>query len=82
MSRWWVVAGLFLFLLVLWWLRPWRFLGRLAYCVLLGLLLVGGFNLAGPYLGLAVPLNPVTVLLVGLLGVPGLAALILLQLVL
>ncbi|MBC7335487.1 MAG: pro-sigmaK processing inhibitor BofA family protein [Clostridia bacterium] len=61
-------------------LRPWRWLGRLVYYLVLGFVLVGGFNLAGPYLGVAVPLNLFTVLLAGLLGLPGLAALIVLQL--
>jgi inhibitor of the pro-sigma K processing machinery len=81
-SKWLVVAGLLLALLVTAWVRPWRLLGRVGYCAFLGLVLVGGFNLAGPYLGLAVPLNVVTVMIVGLLGLPGLAALILLQLTL
>lgn len=76
---WWLLTGLAVVLL-LFYLRPWRWLGRLAYAALVGLVLVGGFNLAGPYLGISVPLNAVTVVLTGLLGLPGLAALILLQL--
>lgn len=76
---WWLLAGLAVVLL-LFYLRPWRWLGQLVYAALVGLVLVGGFNLAGPYLGISVPLNAVTVVLTGLLGLPGLAALILLQL--
>lgn len=37
-------------------------------------------NLAGQYIQLHIPINPVTALLAGLLGVPGLAALIVIQL--
>ncbi|MFC4768511.1 pro-sigmaK processing inhibitor BofA family protein [Effusibacillus consociatus] len=37
-------------------------------------------NLAGQYIQLHIPINPLTALLVGLLGVPGLAALIVIQL--
>lgn len=78
-SLWWPAAAVFV-LVVLFYTRPWRRLGRLLYVAAAGLVLVGGFNLAGPYLGLSVPLNAVTVAVAGLLGLPGLAALILLQL--
>ncbi|BCJ87443.1 pro-sigmaK processing inhibitor BofA family protein [Effusibacillus dendaii] len=37
-------------------------------------------NLAGQYIQVYIPVNPVTALLVGLLGVPGLAALLVIQL--
>ncbi|WP_018131809.1 pro-sigmaK processing inhibitor BofA family protein [Effusibacillus pohliae] len=37
-------------------------------------------NLAGQYIQLHIPINPVTALLAGFLGVPGLAALIVIQL--
>jgi len=77
-SGWWLLGGPAA-LLLLYYIRPWRRIGQLAYAVAAGLILIGGFNLAGPYLGLSVPLNAVTVTLVGLLGLPGLAALILLQ---
>jgi inhibitor of the pro-sigma K processing machinery len=77
--NWWLAAGTAVVLLLLIYCRPWRLLGRLLYSVVVGLVLVGGFNLAAPYVGVSVPLNAVTVLVTGLVGLPGLAALVLLQ---
>lgn len=64
-----VRAGLHLFL-------------RLAYAMLIGGLMVAGVNLVSPYLGLAVPLNWATMLVGGLLGLPGLAGMVFLAAVL
>ncbi|GAX88701.1 pro-sigmaK processing inhibitor BofA family protein [Effusibacillus lacus] len=52
----------------------------LAKTLLFGVIGLFLINLAGQYIQLHIPINPVTALLVGLLGVPGLAALIVIQL--
>lgn len=53
-----------------------RLLLRVAYAMLMGGLLVAGVNLIAPYLGVAVPLNWATMLVGGLLGLPGLAGMV------
>lgn len=59
-----------------------RWLARLAYSTLTGMLLIGCFNLLSPYLGISVPMNLATILVAGLMSLPGLAALAVLQLIL
>ncbi|TDA68641.1 MAG: hypothetical protein D9V47_07765 [Clostridia bacterium] len=58
-----------------------RLVLRLAYAMLIGALMVAGVNLVSPYLGIAVPLNWATMLMGGLLGLPGLAGVIFLAVV-
>lgn len=52
---------------------------RLVVNVAVGVVVLLLFNLAGGYFGLYVPLNPVTALVAGLLGIPGLGLMVALQ---
>ncbi|MDN5346550.1 MAG: inhibitor of the pro-sigma processing machinery [Clostridia bacterium] len=63
-------------------LKPLRFLFRIALNSFFGLLLLWAFNFIGAYFNFIIPLNWVTVLIVGFLGLPGLILLIFLRLVL
>ena len=58
---------------------PFRIVGRVLFNTLLGFLLLFGVNAAAPLTGLAVGVNLFTALTVGILGVPGLGLLLLLQ---
>lgn len=59
--------------------RPLTFLLRLAVRCGLGLIFLALFNLVTGWMGLSLPLNPITGLACGVLGAPGLATLLLLQ---
>lgn len=62
---------------------PFRILSRLLYNALMGALLLLFVNLVGQYvLGVYLPVNPVTALVAGFLGIPGVVLLIALQLLL
>jgi len=56
--------------------KPLRFLAKLVINSLLGLLLLCTFNFIGGYFGFTVPLNWLTVLVAGFLGLPGLMLLV------
>jgi len=58
---------------------PVRLTLRLIANAALGVLLVGVFNLAGGYFGMVLPLNPVTAVISGILGLPGVAMLLALK---
>lgn len=58
---------------------PLRYIGRLVINAGIGLLLLAAFNLAGGYFDLYIPLNPVTALVAGFLGVPGVVLLAVLR---
>jgi inhibitor of the pro-sigma K processing machinery len=55
---------------------PMRFLLRLAINAVVGGLLLIIFNYAGDFFSLHIPMNPVTVLLTGILGIPGVILLV------
>ncbi|MHB1127696.1 MAG: pro-sigmaK processing inhibitor BofA family protein [Bacillota bacterium] len=59
--------------------KPLRLLVRLVVNSLFGLLLLWGFNFLGTFLGMTIPINIVTILTAGFLGIPGLILLILLK---
>ena len=59
--------------------KPLSFLLKLLLRGLLGLGVLAVFNFVCGWLGLSLPLNPITGLACGLLGAPGLATLLLLQ---
>ena len=59
---------------------PVRFAARLLANTLAGLVLLFAFNIAGSFFGVRIPLNPVTALLAGALGIPGVALLLALKL--
>jgi inhibitor of the pro-sigma K processing machinery len=58
---------------------PLRIVGRLIWNALLGGVLLYLINLVGGRVGLHLPLNPVSALTVGFLGIPGVILLLVLQ---
>lgn len=60
-------------------LVPVRLLGRLIGNAILGGLMIGVVDLAGMFLGLFIPINPLSALVVGFLGIPGVILLIILH---
>lgn len=60
--------------------EPGALLAGVGKTLLFGVIGLYLLNLAGQYIQLHIPINPLTALLAGLLGVPGLAALIAIQL--
>jgi len=78
-----VLAYLFALLLIYVLFRliygPLRLVARLAYRTLLGALLIWVLNLGGSLLGYHIALNLPTAMVAGLLGVPGIVVLFLLQ---
>ena len=56
-----------------------RLVGRLIWNALLGGALLYLINLVGANVGLHLPLNPITALVVGFLGIPGVILLLVLQ---
>lgn len=59
--------------------RPLRFLMKLVFNSLVGLILLVVFNFIGGFVDFTIPVNLITVLVAGFLGLPGLILLILLQ---
>jgi inhibitor of the pro-sigma K processing machinery len=71
-----VGVGLIVFLLLFGTaLKPVRFAGRLVVKLLVGALLLFFLNILGTNFGLHVPINAITTVVAGLLGIPGIAAL-------
>jgi len=56
--------------------RPLRLLVKLVFNSLIGLLMLLGFNIVGGLFGITIPVNVVTILFTGFLGIPGLILLI------
>ena len=59
--------------------RPLALIVKLLINTLLGFLGLGGINLLTPYIGLHIPLNFLSALTVGILGVPGILLLLVFQ---
>ncbi len=59
--------------------QPAKLLLRIGFSGFIGLAVLWLVNFAGAYVGFTIPLNPFTVLITGLLGVPGLAMLSVLE---
>ena len=81
---WWavgtyVVALLLLFLGGKLFRVPIKVLGRLLFNAVLGGIALIIVNLLGGFVGIAVGINPVTALCAGILGIPGVALLLVLQ---
>lgn len=79
-----LLSALVLFLIVVYLIgrilvKPLKLVFRLFYYLLFGLVLVWGFNYLGGFLGLHLPANLVTVFTAGILGVPGLVLMLVLQ---
>jgi inhibitor of the pro-sigma K processing machinery len=60
-------------------IKPLRFLGQGIIKILIGALLLFFLNVVGNQFGLQVPINLVTSAISGLLGLPGIAALVVIQ---
>lgn len=58
---------------------PLRFVVRLLFNAAVGGLLLWVANLLGRYIGVVVPINPITALLAGFLGVPGVVLVLAIQ---
>lgn len=66
------IAGLFVILLVCWvFVRPAKWLGRLLANGIFGGIMVFLVNMCGGFAGVEIAVNPVTALLAGVLGIPG-----------
>lgn len=61
-------------------IKPFRFMGRLVVKLLIGGLLLFFLNIFGTSFGLHVPINAMTTVVTGILGLPGLAALVIIKL--
>lgn len=59
--------------------RPLSFLMKISLKGIAGLAFLAVFNFVAGWLGLSLPLNPITGLVCGVLGAPGVATLLLLQ---
>lgn len=62
-------------------LRPVKIVFRLGYSFAFGMILVWAFNYLGGTFGMYIPANIVTILTAGILGLPGLGLMLVLQLV-
>ncbi|WEG12756.1 pro-sigmaK processing inhibitor BofA family protein [Pullulanibacillus sp. KACC 23026] len=61
-------------------LKPFRFIGSLVVKLLIGGLLLFFLNILGTSIGLHIPINAITTVITGILGLPGLAALVVIKL--
>ncbi|MFO7171725.1 MAG: pro-sigmaK processing inhibitor BofA family protein [Bacillota bacterium] len=75
----WVALAVAGAVVLQWLAEPLRYLGLLAGRMALGYLGLWALNLVGLVAGFHLPLNPVTGLVVGVLGLPGLGAVYLLH---
>ncbi|KXZ16529.1 transcriptional regulator [Bacillus nakamurai] len=75
-----IIVGLVV-LLFLWGLssKPLKWIGVTAVKFIAGALLLVGVNLFGSSLGIHIPVNPITTGISGILGIPGIAALIVIK---
>jgi inhibitor of the pro-sigma K processing machinery len=74
-------AGIMLIFMISWlFVKPFKFLGRLILNSLLGALFLMIFNYFGKYTGIFIGVNEVTALLLGILGIPGFLAILLVKL--
>lgn len=74
-----VIGLIFLFLLGKIFVAPMKVIGRLIINAIIGGILLWVIDYFGVYIGLRIPINPVTALIAGVLGVPGIVLLIVLQ---
>ncbi|MEL7647020.1 MAG: pro-sigmaK processing inhibitor BofA family protein [Sedimentibacter sp.] len=73
-------AGIMLIFMVSWlFVKPIKFLGRLLLNSLLGALVLIVFNYFGQFTGVCIGVNEATALTIGLLGIPGFIALLVLK---
>lgn len=76
-------AGIMLIFMVSWiFIKPLKFVGRLILNSLLGALFLMIFNYFSGFTGVYIGINEITALLLGILGVPGFIALLIVKLLL
>lgn len=74
-------AGIMLIFMISWiFVKPLKFLGRLILNSLLGALFLIIFNYFGQYTGVYIGVNVVSALLLGILGIPGFIAILVVRL--
>ena len=74
-------AGIMFIFMISWiFVKPLKFLGRLILNSVLGALFLIIFNYFGQFTGVYIGVNVVTTLLIGILGIPGFIAILLLKL--
>lgn len=74
-------AGIMLIFMISWiFVKPLKFLGRLILNSLLGALFLIIFNYFSKYTGIYIGVNEVTALILGVLGIPGFIALLVVKL--
>ena len=61
---------------------PLKYVGKLLINAVVGGVLLWVLNIFGSFIGIHIPINPITALTAGLLGVPGVVLLIVLQYIL
>ncbi|WP_223703584.1 pro-sigmaK processing inhibitor BofA family protein [Sutcliffiella deserti] len=75
-----VIGGLILLVLIVGTpLKPFKFLGQAAIKIMIGALFLFFLNAFGNSIGIHVPINFATSAVSGLLGIPGVAALVIIQ---
>lgn len=62
--------------------KPFKLAFKIVINSIFGLLLLWGYNFVGQQLGIVIPINLLTVILAGFLGIPGLILLIILNFIL
>lgn len=74
------VFGLILIYVLCWvFIRPLKWVFKLIINGILGGLILAAINMFGGLLGMSIVINPVTSLITGILGIPGVALILLLQ---
>lgn len=74
-------AGIMLIFMISWiFVKPFKFLGRLILNSLLGALFLIIFNYFSKYTGIYIGVNEVTALILGVLGIPGFIAILVVKL--
>ena len=75
-----LLGGLVLILLIVGApIKPFRFIGNIAVKLIIGALMLFFVNVFGSFIGLHIPINGVTTVVSGLLGVPGVVLLIMVK---
>ncbi len=77
---WLMISGLVLIVLVAFRLNPLKWMGRLGVKLIIGAVMLFLFNLVGQSFTWHLPINFITAAITGFLGLPGLAVLVIMKL--
>ncbi|NYB74079.1 pro-sigmaK processing inhibitor BofA family protein [Sedimentibacter hydroxybenzoicus DSM 7310] len=73
-------AGIMLVFMVSWiFVKPLKFLGKMVLNSILGAVFLIIFNYFGQYFGLHIAVNEITALILGILGIPGFIAILIIK---